>query len=312
MSVRTTAPPVPDARELVATTQRRARVVAIRRGMTGWAFALPTAAFVVALFVIPLLIVLRMSASDWSLLGGNQGVNFPDDYHEAVTTRFFLESIVFTAKYTVLATVQLLALGLGMALIVQEASRWSSFLRTAWLVPGALGLASASLLFYTLYSPVTGPFAGFMDSHGLSFLGTPASALFSTTFLIVWRFAGFYMLLMLVGLQSIPGDVFEAARIDGASRFQTFRWVTIPLLRPTLALTTVLCVTGSMLAFEQFYILTKGGPDNSTITLVQLIYGVAFQGRNDLGIAAALSVIVLLVLVLINAVQIRLLRSPDA
>ena len=93
------------------------------------------------------------------------------------------------------------------------------------------------------------------------------------------------MLLMLVGLQGIPDDVYEAARIDGASRWQTFRDITLPLLRPTLALTTVLCVTGSLLAFEQFYILTKGGPDNSTITVVQLIYNVAFQGQNDLGVA---------------------------
>jgi multiple sugar transport system permease protein len=113
------------------------------------------------------------------------------------------------------------------------------------------------------------------------------------------------MLLMLVGLQGISEDVYEAARIDGASRWQTFRDVTLPLLKPTLALTTVLCVTGSLLAFEQFYILTKGGPDNSTITIVQLIYSVAFQGPNDLGVAGALSVIVLLALVVINIAQIR-------
>jgi multiple sugar transport system permease protein len=118
------------------------------------------------------------------------------------------------------------------------------------------------------------------------------------------------MLLMLVGLQGIPADVFEAARIDGASRWQIFRHVTIPLLRPTLALTTVLCVTGSLLAFEQFYILTKGGPDNSTISVVQLVYTIAFQGQNDLGVAAALSVLVLLALVLVNALQLRAFHRP--
>jgi multiple sugar transport system permease protein len=144
-----------------------------------------------------------------------------------------------------------------------------------------------------------------MQRTGFTFLGTPTMALLSTTFLIVWRYAGFYMLLMLVGLQGIPMDVFESARVDGASRWQVFRHITIPLLRPTLALTTVMCVTGSLLAFEQFYILTKGGPDNSTITVVQLIYSVAFQGMNDLGVAGALSVIVLLALVVINIVQIR-------
>jgi multiple sugar transport system permease protein len=144
-----------------------------------------------------------------------------------------------------------------------------------------------------------------MKAWNFTFLGSPEGALWSTVFLIVWRYAGFYMLLMLVGLQGIPDEVYEAARIDGASRWQTFRGVTLPLLRPTLALTTVLCVTGSLLAFEQFYILTNGGPDNSTITVVQLIYSVAFQGPNNLGVAGALSVIVLIALIIVNVFQIR-------
>lgn len=286
---------------------RRRRIEAT----TGWMYAAPTALFVVALFVLPLLLVLQMSGSDWPLLSGNQGRNLPENYEDALQNRFFKDALVFTLKYTALATILLIALGLGLALLVQEASRWNSFLRTSFLLPSALGLASASLLFYVLYSPFAGPFASLTNKLGFTFLGTPTAALWSTLFLIVWRYAGFYMLLMLVGLQGISSDVFEAARIDGASTWQIFRLITLPLLRPTLALTTVLCVTGSLLAFEQFYILTKGGPDNSTITIVQLIYSVAFQGQNDLDIAGALSVIVLVVLVLINLLQLRAFRSPD-
>jgi multiple sugar transport system permease protein len=280
------------------------------RRLQGWLYATPTAAFVAALFVVPLLLVLLMSGSRWPLLSGNQGWNFPTNYGKAVSNRFFLDSVTFTLTYTALATVLLIGLGLGLALLVQESSRWKGMLRTAFLVPGALGLASASLLFYVLYSPFAGPFAPITERLGFTFLGTPDAALWSTLFLVVWRYAGFYMLLMLVGLQAIPADVFEAARIDGASRWQIFRHVTIPLLRPTLALTTVLCVTGSLLAFEQFYILTKGGPDNSTISVVQLVYTIAFQGQNDLGVAAALSVLVLLALVLVNALQLRAFHRP--
>jgi multiple sugar transport system permease protein len=278
-----------------------------RRAVKGWLYATPTTIFVVVLFLIPLILVVRMSVSRWPLLSGNQGFNAPDNYTKVIHNRFFADSVVFTLKYTVLATVLLIGLGLGLALLVQESSRWKNLLRASFLVPSALGLASASLLFYVLYSPLAGPLRGL----GVSFLGTPNAALYSTTFLIVWRFAGFYMLLMLVGLQGIPGDVYEAARVDGASRWQTFRRITLPLLRPTLALTTILCVTGSLLAFEQFYILTKGGPDNSTITVVQLIYIVAFQGQNDLGVAAALSVIVLVALVLINILQLRAFRTDE-
>jgi multiple sugar transport system permease protein len=142
----------------------------------------------------------------------------------------------------------------------------------------------------------------------ISFLRTHLSALLSTTFLIVWKYAGFYMIIILVGLQAIPDELYEAAALDGASRRQIFWRITLPLLRPALALSVILCVTGSLLAFDQFFILTKGGPDNSTVTVVQLIYREAFQ-RQNLGSAAAVSIIVLIALLVINIFQFRVLRD---
>jgi multiple sugar transport system permease protein len=118
------------------------------------------------------------------------------------------------------------------------------------------------------------------------------------------------MLIFLVGLQAIPDDLFEAAALDGANRIQVFRHITLPLLRPTLALALILCVTGSLLAFDQFYILTKGAPDNSTVTVVQLIYREASQKQN-LGTSAAISIMVLVALLVLNAVQFRYLRSSE-
>jgi multiple sugar transport system permease protein len=287
-----------------------------RETLHGWAFASPSVVFVVGLFLVPILLVIQMSGSEWPLFTGRQGTNFPQNYSDVVDNRFFWPSILFTLKYTIITTVILIALGLGFALLVQEYSRWRGFLRTVFLVPSALGLASASLLFYALYSPQSGPISPILERLGLidepiSFLGTPTAALMSTVFLIIWRFAGFYMLLLLVGLQGIPGDIYEAAEIDGSSKWQAFRHITLPLLRPTLALCTIMCVTGSLLAFDQFYILTKGGPDNSTITVVQLIYLLAFQGANDLGLAGALSIIVLIALLIINIAMFKRLRSPE-
>jgi multiple sugar transport system permease protein len=293
------------------STARR-RSVRSRGALQGWLYASPTAVLVLVLFVVPLVLVVVMSGSDWSLLGGNQGTNFP-----VVAHRMFWPSVWFTLKYTVIATVLLIALGLGLALLVQESTRWRGFLRTAFLLPTALGLASASLLFYALYSPQVGPVSGWLERLGLgsgqvNVLGSAEGALWGTVFLIVWRFAGFYMLLLLVGLQGIPHEVYEAARIDGARTMQVFRRITLPLLKPSLALSTIMCVTGSILAFDQFYILTKGGPDGSTMTVVQLIYNLAFESKRDLGMAAALSVIVLLALVVVNVVQLKALRrSPE-
>lgn len=296
----------------------RRRAGSASRGVArrGWGYASPTAALVLALFIVPVGLVFVMSGSDWSLLGGNQGTNFPENFVEVVQHRQFWPSIRFTLLYTVIATVLLIGLGLGLALVVQQASRWTGFLRTAFLLPTALGLASASLLFYALYSPQVGPVSGWLmklgiTEHVVSVLGTPAGALWGTVFLIVWRFAGFYMLLLLVGLQGIPGDVYEAARLDGAKTWQTFTSITLPLLRPSLALSTIMCVTGSLLAFDQFYILTKGGPDSSTMTVVQLIYNLAFESKRDLGMAAALSVITLVALVAINFFQLRAMRGSS-
>jgi multiple sugar transport system permease protein len=254
--------------------------------------------------------VARMSVSDWKLFTGDRGWNSGKNFRSALDDPLLWPSVRFTVEYTIVTTVILLGLALGLALLVQESSRWTGFLRTSFLIPSALGLASASLLFYALYSPQSSPLLGFTD-RPISFLGTPMSALWSTVVLIVWRYAGFYMLLLLVGLQSISGDVYEAARLDGAGRWQTFRRITLPLLRPSLALSTIMCVTGSLLAFDQFYILTKGGPDNSTITIVQLVYNSAFAGRNDLGRAAALSILVLGALLIINLVQFRGLRGKE-
>ena len=285
------------------------------RQLLGLMYVAPTVVFVAVFFIAPLLLVIRMSASQWPLLGGDKGLNLPTNYQVMADSSLFWPAVGFTLEYTVLATVLLLGMGLGLALLIQSGGRWRGFLCTAFLLPSAMGLASASLLFYGLYSNQIGPINSILETMHLSsspiqFFETPLNALLSTTFLIVWRFAGFYMLILLVGLQSIPHDLYEAASIDGANRWQTFRYISIPLLRRSLALCFILCITGSMLAFDQFYILTQGGPDNSTITIVQLIYHYAFQ-RQNLGTAAALSVVLLVALLVVNAVQLVSLRGAE-
>jgi multiple sugar transport system permease protein len=285
------------------------------RKLQGLGYAAPTALFVAVFFLLPLLLVGQMSLSDWPLLAGDRGGNAPENFTDVTDSTLFWPAVRFTLLYTVIVTVVLLGLALLLALLVQESRPGAGFFRTVYFLPGALGLASASLLFWGLYSPTTGPLSRTLEELGLvdepvSFLGTPTSALLSTVFLIVWKFAGFYMLILLVGLQRIPHEVYEAARMDGASRGQIFRSITLPLLRPSLALSLLLCVTGSLLAFDQFFVLTKGGPDNSTVTVVQLIYREAFQ-RLNLGTAAALSIIVLAALLLLNVAQFRGLRRAD-
>jgi multiple sugar transport system permease protein len=295
-------------------SHRRRRPWWRSRAAKGALYASPAVLFVLAFFVVPLLLVGQMSASDWPTIRGNQGLNFQDNYMEMTDDRLFWPAVRFTLTYTLVIVPALLVLAMVMALLVQERRRGVGVLRTAYFLPVAIGLATASLLFYGFYSPQIGPIDGILEDLGLidepiRWIGTPRMALFSTVMLILWKFAGFFMLILLVGLQGIPDEVYEAARVDGASRVQTFFRVTLPLMRPSIALCLIISVTGSLLAFDQFFILTNGGPDNSTFTVVMLIYRKAFrEGFPNLGIAAALSVTVLLVLLVINAAQFRLLR----
>jgi multiple sugar transport system permease protein len=263
-------------------------------------------------FLLPLVLVGWMSLHRWPLLGEPK-LNVPDNYGRIADNELIRTATVFTVKYTVVITVLLFVVAFGLALLVQRRRRGVGLFRTAFFLPMAVGFAGASLLFLGLLSDEIGPVnrvlsaLGIVDGYVSWTSGSANSALASAVLLVLWRFAGFNMLILLTGLQAIPLEVYEAARLDGASRWQIFRWVTLPLMRPTIALVLTLMITGSLLAFDQFWILTRGGPDNSTTSLVMVIYREAFI-RLDLGSAAGISVVLLAVLVVFNVIQLGVLR----
>lgn len=294
------------------TPVRPRRRGARRRALLGALYAMPNAVMVVLFFLVPLGLVIWMSLHRWPLLGAPR-LNMPDNYTGIADNQLIADAVRFTVKYTVIMTVLLFTVSFGLALLVQRRGRGVGFLRTAFFMPMAVGFASASLLFLGLLSDEIGPVNGLLAKLGIIdgyvswTSGSPDSALGSSIVLVLWRFAGFNMLILLTGLQAVPVELYEAARVDGATRFQAFRSITLPLMRPTIALVLTMMTTGSLLAFDQFWILTRGGPDNSTTSLVMVIYREAFI-RFDLGSAAAISVALLVVLVVFNVIQLGVLR----
>jgi multiple sugar transport system permease protein len=287
---------------------RRRSVLGRHRSRIGALYAAPMAAIVATLFVVPLGLMVWMSFNHWPLLGAS-APNGVTNYR-ALRDPLLLRAIVFTLKYTVVTTVVLSLVAFGLALLMQERRRGVGLFRTVFFLPAAVGLASTSLLFYGLFNTASSPLNAAVRSLHISggdidWLGSNGSALLSTVGMITWRFAGFYMLILMTGLLSIDPVLYEAARIDGANRWQILRQVTLPLLRPTIALMMVLSVTGSLLAFDQFFILTGGR--HQTATVVIDIYREAFLSQ-DLGRAAAISVVTLVVLVAINGGQLFALR----
>jgi len=302
------------AADPVTGPRRRTGASAARRSVVGLAFVAPTAAIVAALFLVPLGILVYMSFTDWPLLG-SPTVNGVENYRQLGSDDRFLGAIKFTIVYTLITTVVLFAAAFVLVAISNSPRRGTLFYRTAFFLPYVVGTAAASSMWWIDANDQLGVFNHALQTTGLvdqpvGLLATPTKALLTVIALVVWKFVGFQLMVLLVGLQSIPAQLYEAARVDGASTWQRLRYITVPSLRPTLALLTVLSVTGSLLAFDQFFVLTHGGPDNSTVTVVLALYNKAFQSFR-LGSAAAEAVVVLVVLVLVNVIQLRLLRERE-
>lgn len=211
------------------------------------------------------------------------------------------------------ATVGLMGVAFALALMVQSEGRATAFYRTAYFLPVVTGFASASLLWAWLSNVDSGLFSPLAQNLGLTddrvnILATFTPAFWSVTIMVIWKMAGFYMVILMSGLQAIPSDYQEAARIDGAGWLQRFRWITMPLVRQPFTLALILCIAGSMLAFDQFYIILNGGPRNQTVTAVYKIFNESFVSF-DLGYGASLSVVLLMILLVLSVIQLWLLRD---
>ncbi len=303
----------------VATGERARRVrtarttsAQARRQRAGLLFVLPSVAFVGLFFIVPLLITAFMSLHNWPLLGDRHFIGL-GNYRTLISDTMFWNSLIFTIKYTVVITPIIVVVAFGLALLVRQHIPGVAIFRTAYFLPVVIGLSTASIMWIYMFNDQSGVFDGILQGLGLikapiEWLADPNAALLSVIFMVVWKAVGSTMLFFVIGLQAIPDDLYEAAKIDGAGRWALTRYITLPLLRRIFALALVLSVIGSFLAFDQFYIITQGGPQNSTISIVYWIYTTSFT-YFKLGYGAALSLVLLVILVAISVVQLYLLRD---
>jgi multiple sugar transport system permease protein len=271
----------------------------------------PALLLLTVIFVVPLAVSVYMSLSSWPLLGAHHftGVG---NYSRLFKDPQIRQALVFTLEFAVVITPVVFFGGLVLALLVQHERRGIGVVRTAIFAPVAVGFASASYLWLALTDPSTGLFDRLLvDLHltkePVNWLLRPSLALLLVAIVTVWKIAGFAMIALMNGLQSVPAEVEEAATVDGVGRFRMLWGIKLPLMRDSVAFTLTFVAIGSFLTFDQFYILTGGGPDNKTITAVYRIYNVAFT-QSDLGYAAAVSMVFLVLLLVITSTQLFLLR----
>ncbi len=275
-------------------------------------FVLPAVLFTLTFFIIPLAMTIWMSLHDWPLLGTPSFAGLKN-YVSLVQDDQFWSSLWFTTKYTLLVTPMIFVLAFALALLVNVPLFGIGFYRTAYFLPVVIGLGTSSLLWVWLLNDRVGIINGILMDLGwiqapIIWLGSLNTALFSITVSIVWKTVGFSMILLLAGMQAIPDELYQAAMVDGAGYWSRLRHITMPLLKTTFALALVISVIGSYLAFDQFYIMTRGGPQNQTITVVYWIFANSFT-YFKLGYGAALSLVLLVILAMLSVVQLRILRD---
>lgn len=302
-----------DARKGALPGRRRGTPLSSRRARAGYVAVLPALALVVTFFVIPMFLMFWMSLNNWPLLGSMQKFVGVQNYSEALDDETFLRSILFTLKYTLIVTPIQLLLGYGLAVLVRGRFRGVSAFRTAIFFPVVVGFASGAYVFLVLVQPEVGVFDQVLQALKLTsgptpWLTDPDLALWVVILMITWKTVGTAVILLMIGMQAIPDEIREAGLVDGANWAQREWYITLPLMRPAIALVLILTLTGSFLAFDQFFVMTHGGPNQSTTTIVMWIYTSAFV-RYRLGYSAALSLILLAILVIFTVIQMRALRD---
>ncbi|MEO6856547.1 MAG: sugar ABC transporter permease, partial [Rhodoferax sp.] len=250
------------------------------RQRAGYWFILPCLAVTTVFFLVPLLMTVWMSLNQWPLLGQPSFAGL-QNYLDLLQDKSFWSSLGFTATYTLVVTPAIFLFAFGLALLVHRKVRFVGVFRTAFFLPVVIGMTSASLLWTWMFNDQVGIFSAVLMDLGVIdepvlWLGETSSALASIVVMVLWKAAGFTMVILLVGMQAIPQDLYEAAKLDGATWWGQIRYITVPLMRRTFALALTMSVIGSFLAFEQFFVMTRGGPFNSTITIVHWIYRASF------------------------------------
>ena len=267
----------------------------------------------VGIFVLfPLGFAVYISLTDWPLIGSERfigGRNYSELTHDPV----FIHSVLFTLLYTAIVTGPIFLVGYAMAVLVRANRRGSVFFRTAFFLPFIVGLATESYMLLLELQPDSGAADFLLGKLGLAHSNTAWTvhyglALTAICVFVIWFASGLTMMLLMAGMQGIPAELYEAANVDGATWWQKERRITLPLLRRNIALSLIISVIGSFLAFNQFYILTEGGPGTSTQPVVMWIYEEAFV-QYHLGYATAGAIALVIVVGIISATQFFLLRD---
>ncbi len=285
-----------------------------KQNLTGWVFLAPAAVLIAAMSFYPMGKALFLSFKTG--VGTNMTWTGITNYTRMFQDAVFMQALKNNFLYLIIQVPVMLLLALVLASMLNNKQlRFKGLFRTAIFLPCATSLVSYSIIFRSLFAV-----DGFVNTiliklgilhTGYNFLTFPTSARIIIIIALIWRWTGYNMVFYLSGLQNIEYSVYEAAKIDGASVFQSFFKITVPLLKPTILLTAIMSTNGTLQLFDESFNLTYGGPANATITMSHYIYNMSFKYVPNFGYSAAMSYLILILVGTLAFIQLKVGDKRD-
>jgi ABC-type sugar transport system permease subunit len=265
-----------------------------------------------AVFMLwPLINAFTNSLFAWDGLGPKVFVGF-NNFVQVFTNATTWETFQHTAVYAIGTSIAKVVLGFLIALLVSRKGRGSTFFRSVLFVPVLMSFVAVGVLWTFILDPNQGLLNGALGAIGLpdktAWLGEPGLALFSVMGVDVWKWLGYHIILFVAGLQAVRQELYEAAKVDGAGRLQSFWHVTVPAMRTMIGLNFIIAIAGALNVFDLVYVMTQGGPDGSSDTVMTFMYRQAFNVQ-QYGFASALATVLFAVVAVVTLIQVRTLRS---
>ena len=288
--------------------------LAKKHNRAGWIFLTPATIMIAAMSFYPMIRAFFLSLQSGK--GNNLSWTGLSNHTRMFKDAVFMQSLKNCFFYLIIQVPIMLILALILASLLNNKDlKFKGFFRTAIFLPCATSLVSYATIFRALFA-VDGLInvilikIGIFDT-GYNFLANAGSARAVIIIALIWRWTGYNMVFYLSGLQNIEYSVYEAAKIDGASPFQSFRKITVPLLKPTILLTAIMSTNGTLQLFDESLNLTNGGPSNATITMSHYIYNMTFKYVPSFGYAAAMSYLILILVAVLAFVQMKVGDTRD-
>ena len=280
----------------------------MRHNLTGWAFVTPAVVLLVVLSIIPLVKAFFLSLQ--SGRGSNLSWAGFSNYARMLQDPNFKQTIVTTFYYMIWTVPIMIILGILLAVLLNDQMlKLKGIYRTCIFLPAAVSLVASAVIFRSLFA--TDGFVnivlvgiGILDTP-YNFLGHPTSARIILIIMRIWRWLGYQMIFFLAGLQNIDASMYEAAKIDGANKWQSFWRITLPMLKPMILFTTVMAINSALQVYDESVNLTNGGPGFTTMSLAHYVYNTSFVNVPNFGYSCAMGMLILLMAAVITFVQMK-------